>query len=87
LTYRLQIVPSAIRELAELPLRDRQRLDGRIRALADDPRPPQSKALQGQKNLFRLRVGRYRVIYEIRDEVLLIVILKVGHRRDVYRRF
>lgn len=83
--YRIEILPVAKRELASLPVKDRHRVDERIRALAVDPRPPQTKALQGQKGLFRLRVGRYRVIYQVYDEVLLVMVVKVGHRRDVYR--
>ena len=83
--YRLEIVPAAQKELSLLPLRDRKRVDDRIRSLAENPRPPGAIALSGHKDLFRLRVGSYRVIYRIREEVLLVLIVKVGHRREVYR--
>lgn len=84
--YRLEILPTARREIEGLPTNDRKRVDERIRALADDPRPPQAVALRGHKGLFRLRVGKYRVIYQVRDDVLLVLVVMVGHRRDVYRR-
>ena len=83
--YRLEIVPAAQKELSLLPLRDRKRVDDRIHSLAENPRPHGSIALSGHKDLFRLRVGSYRVIYRIREEVLLVLIVKVGHRREVYR--
>jgi len=85
LTDRIDILPSAQRELAALPVKDRKQVDKRIRGLGRAPRPPGGKALQGQKGLFRLRVRRYRVIYQIRDDVLVVIVVKVGHRRDVYR--
>ena len=85
MTYRLEILPTAQRELASLPLKDRKKVDERIHSLAVEPRPPGAKALRGHKGLFRLRVGRYRVIYQVRDDVLVVLIVKVGHRRDVYR--
>ena len=83
--YGLEIVPAAQKELSLLPLKDRKRVDDRIRSLADHPRPRGAIALTGHKGLYRLRVGNYRVIYQIRDEVLRILIVKVGHRREVYR--
>jgi len=85
LTYRVKILPAAQRDLAGLPRRDRKRIDERILSLATNPRPPGVKALQGQRGLLRLRVGNYRVIYQVRDEVLLVLVVKVGHRREVYR--
>ena len=61
-------------------------MDERIRCLAENPRPPGVKALAGPSKLFRLRAGKYRVIYQIRGDVLLVLIVKIGHRRDVYRK-
>lgn len=83
MTYRLEILPTAKRELASLPLKDRKRVDERILAITSNPRPHQAIALRGHKGVFRLRVGSYRVIYQIRDEVLLVLVVKVGHRREV----
>jgi mRNA interferase RelE/StbE len=89
LTYRVEILPAAQRELAAIPLRDRKRIDERIVSLSTTPRPPGAKALQGQKGqrgLLRLRVGDYRVVYQVQDEVLLVLVVKVGHRREIYRK-
>jgi len=86
LTYRIEILPSAQRELAVLPLREQKRVNERIRRLADTPRPPGITVLQGQKDAYyRLRVGDYRIIYQIQDKVLLVLVVKIGHRPEVYR--
>lgn len=83
--YRVLIKPSARKELLAIPTKkDRQRLVRRIEALADEPRPPGSEKLSGHDR-YRLRQGRYRIVYEIRDAELLVGVIKLGHRRDVYR--
>lgn len=84
-SYSIEIKRSAARELAELPDRDRKRIVARIRALANDPRPPGAEKLSGHER-YRLRQGDYRVLYEIHDRVLVAVVVKIGHRRDGYRR-
>lgn len=87
MTYRVEILPAAQRDLAALPLRERRRIDERIGALAGNPRPPGTVALHGrQHGLYRLRVGDYRIVYQVRDEVLLVLIVRVRHRREVYRQ-
>jgi mRNA interferase RelE/StbE len=83
--YSIQIVPSAERDLAALDKPLRQRIAARIDALAENPRPSGVKKLQGSTDTWRFRVGDYRVLYEIRDRQLLILVVKVGHRREVYR--
>ena len=83
--YRIQIIPSAHRELSGLPRRDQKRVDARILSLADEPRPTGVRALAGQDSLYRLRIGNYRIIYKILDEDLMILVVKIGHRKDVYR--
>ena len=75
---------SAERELKALSADIARRVGERVRALADDQHPTQSKRLRNRPN-FRLRVGDYRVIYSVNDEAQLVTILAVGHRRDVYR--
>jgi mRNA interferase RelE/StbE len=85
LSYSVEILPSAERELGRLPVKDRKRVDRHILALAAEPRPKGNKTLKGQKGLYRLRVGNYRVVYQVRDDVFTVLIVKVGHRRDVYR--
>ena len=82
--YRLIILPAAQRELRSLPKSIRTRIRNRIDALLIDPRPPGVKKLRGFKNLYRIRVGVYRVIYRIEDDRLVVVIVEVGHRRDIY---
>ena len=63
----------------------RPRIEGAIALLAIDPRPPAARALQGRPGL-RVRVGDYRIIYTIEDDVLLVVVVTLGHRSDVYKR-
>lgn len=74
-----------MRELGSLPQPIRNRVNGRIRALGDDPRPPGCQRLAGFGDLYRVRVGDYRIIYQILDDVLVVVIVRIGHRREVYR--
>ena len=82
--YKVLIKPSATKELENIPRKqDRQRIVERIRALADDPRP-YSQKLSGNDR-FRLRQGTYRIIYSIEDDALVVYVIKVGHRKDVYR--
>jgi mRNA interferase RelE/StbE len=76
---------SALKQIEKLPRVQRDRVRRRIRDLAEEPRPRGSIKLEGEDDLYRIRVGRYRVIYTIRDEELIVLVLRVGHRRDVYR--
>jgi len=69
--------------LRKLDPRVRRRVQGAIALLAHDPRPPGARALQGRAGL-RVRVGDYRIIYAVEDDVLLVVVVRLGHRRDVY---
>jgi mRNA interferase RelE/StbE len=85
LIYRLKILPSAQRELAALPAKIQHQVDKRIRTLAANPRPHGSIKLSGEKDLYRIQSGNYRIIYEIRDDVLTVTVVKIGHRKDVYR--
>ena len=83
--YRLSLKRSAEKELRSIHPQERERIIGAIRDLADDPRPAAAKALTGV-DAWALRVGRYRVIYELEDALLVVTVIKIGHRRDVYRR-
>ena len=83
-SYRLLIKPSAARELEALPRKDRIRVVDRIRVLENDPRPPGCEKLSGYGQ-YRVRQGNYRVVYAIDDAASSVVIVKIGHRRDVYR--
>ena len=82
--YRLLIKPSAARELEALPLKARRRITARIQHLAAEPRPAGTEKLSGQEK-YRLRQGDYRVLYSVDAAQLTVVIVKIGHRRDVYR--
>jgi mRNA interferase RelE/StbE len=83
--YRLVFKPSAERAFLALSKDVQKRLDKRLLSLQDDPRQPGVKALAGEPGVFRLRVGDYRILYEIHDDVLLVLVVKIGHRREVYR--
>lgn len=83
--YEIEISRTAERQLRRLDRAAQERVTAAMRALARDPRPRGSRKLQGYDDVFRVRVGQYRVLYSISGSTLIIVILKVGHRRDVYR--
>ena len=83
-SYEVQFRKSVSKDLDPIPKRDVQRIVSAIAALADNPRPPQAIRLTGSEK-YRLRCGVYRVLYEIRDDVLIVCVVKVGHRKDVYR--
>lgn len=82
--YEVRFRKSVSKDLDPIPKRGVQRIIEAINALADDPRPPQSRKLSGAEK-YRLRCGVYRVLYEIQDNVLVVCVVKVGHRKDVYR--
>jgi mRNA interferase RelE/StbE len=83
-SYRLFIKPSAGKEIEALSKQERRRIVAKISSLSHDPRPLGCEKLSGQDR-YRLRQGNYRILYEIQDLALIVVIVKVGHRRDVYR--
>ena len=84
--YSVSLKTSAAKEIDGLPTRaDRQRVVSRIAALADDPRPPGSEKLAGHEHRFRLRQGRYRIVYSVDDRRRCVVVVKEAHRKDVYR--
>jgi mRNA interferase RelE/StbE len=84
--YSLIIRASAEKELARSGSKaDRRRLITKISALADDPRPPGCEKLSGERDLYRVRQGDYRIVYSIADRILTVEIIKIGHRREVYR--
>ena len=83
--YRIELRPAAARALRKLDPQVRRRIQGAIALLADDPRPPAARPLRGRPAL-RVRVGDYRIIYTVADDVLLVVVVTLGHRRDVYER-
>jgi mRNA interferase RelE/StbE len=83
-SYRLAFKSSVARDLRAIPNADVARLLARIQALAENPRPPGCEKLSGLPR-YRIRQGVYRIVYEIQDEQLVVLVVKLGHRRDVYR--
>ena len=83
--YEIEITRAAERQLRGLPPQDQTRLAKAMLQLGDHPHPPGSRKLTGYDDVFRIRVGRFRVLYSVSGTTLIVVILKVGHRRDVYR--
>ena len=84
MTYRVEILRSAQKQLAKVDRLDRPRIIAAMRDLANDPRPSGCKKLSGRP-AWRIRVGTYRVIYEIHDDRLVVLVVAIGHRREVYR--
>jgi mRNA interferase RelE/StbE len=83
--YRVSIKRSAVKEIEAIPQKkERQRIIRRIGQLADDPLPAGSKKLSGHDR-YRIRQGTYRIVYSIEDKELVVMVVKVGHRKDVYR--
>ncbi len=82
--YSVRIKPSATKELEKVPVEHRRRIATRILSLAENPRPYGCEKLTGD-DLYRIRQGDYRVVYSIEDDVLIVLVVRVGHRRDVYR--
>ncbi len=86
MSYQIQIKRSAQKELEALPKREQRRIIRAMEVLAEEPRPPGVRKIVGGKDLYRLRVGDYRVVYQIKEQILTIWVMRIGHRRDIYRR-
>ena len=84
--YRVQILPAALKTLETYTEKLQRRIIRKIDALSENPRPNGCKKLIVSQDVYRLRSGEYRIIFKIQDEVLLVLVLKVGHRKDVYRK-
>jgi len=83
-SYRIVFKKSVAKDLRPIPKQDVQRILKRIDGLADDPRPARSEKLSGDEK-YRIRQGNYRILYMIEDNIITVTIVKVGHRRNVYR--
>jgi mRNA interferase RelE/StbE len=86
MTYKVRLAPAAVRQLRKLDPPGRRRVQAAIDLLAEDPRPPGARQLVGGAGEWRVRTGDFRIVYDIRDGELLVLVVKVGHRRDVYER-
>lgn len=85
MTYRIQVLPVAVRAIRKLPPEAKRRVEAAIELLAENPRPPAAKKLTARPE-WRIRTGDYRVLYRIEDDVLTVVVVHAGHRRDIYDR-
>jgi len=83
--YKIEFSRSAEKQLKKLPRGDQQRIVEAVLALADEPVPRGARKLAGYDDVFRIRVGRYRILYSVSSGTLVIIVLKIGHRKDVYR--
>ena len=83
--FEIRIARRAAKALTALERREQQRIRAAIELLADNPRPPACVAMSGEQDVYRVRVGDYRIVYEVFDALLIIHVVRVGHRREVYR--
>jgi len=84
--YEVTLAPAAARQLRKLDPHVRRRVQAAIELLAEDPRPPAATRLVGGAGEWRVRTGDYRIVYEIQQDQLLVLVLNVGHRREIYQR-
>ena len=85
MTYSISVTPSAARQLRKFDPQIRRRIQAAIDLLASNPRPPAATQLVGGAGEWRVRTGDYRIVYEIHHDKLIVLVLRVGHRRDIYR--
>lgn len=84
--FAIDFKPAALRQLKKISLNSQKRVLQKINSLAENPLPDGVKKLAGSASLFRVRVGDYRIVYLIENEELIVLIVAVGHRREIYRR-
>ena len=83
--YKILIKPSAVKELKRLPKKDVQRITSKIQSLSKEPRPYDCEKLSAQER-YRIRQGIYRIVYSIEDDKLIVYVIKIAHRSDVYKK-
>jgi mRNA interferase RelE/StbE len=86
MTYRVEVAAAAVRQLRKLDRAAQRRVQAAIELLAAEPRPNGARKLVGGDGAWRVRTGDYRIVYEIHDNVLLVLVIAVGHRREIYDR-
>ena len=86
MSFRIELTKSAAKILKAIPRKDQKRIAKKIESLAESPANPSKTKMKRNNPFHRVRVGDYRIIYEIQNDILLILILKLGHRKEVYRR-
>ena len=85
MTYRVTLAPAAARQLRTFDPQVRRRIQAALELLATEPRPPAATQLAGGSGEWRVRTGDYRIVYELHDGELLVLVVRIGHGRDVYR--
>ena len=85
--YRIEFKKSAAKALKKIPKSDQRRIRDRIDSLSENLPDPATTNMKGDNPFHRIRIGDYRIIYEVHEDILAILVLKIGHRREVYRRF
>lgn len=85
MTYKIEILRSAAKSLKKIPEPDRKRISKKIDELAEQLPIHEESKMKGNNPFHKIRVGDYRIIYEIQDEILVILVVKIGHRKDIYR--
>ncbi|MBI5576435.1 MAG: type II toxin-antitoxin system RelE/ParE family toxin [Deltaproteobacteria bacterium] len=85
MSYEILIQPTAVRDLRKLPREVRKRIGRKLDELANEPRPADAKLLKGNEGFSRVRVGDYRIVYTIREKILVVLVVRIGHRKDIYR--
>jgi mRNA interferase RelE/StbE len=85
--YRIAIAESIAKTLSRIPKKDKQRIIEKIDSLIENPKPEDCKKLKGnlKQPLYRIRSGNYRIIYSVKDEILLVLVVEIGHRKDIYK--
>jgi mRNA interferase RelE/StbE len=86
LSYRIEVKRSAAKVLRKMPKADQKRIAEKIDSLAENPPDPDTTKMKGNNPFHKIRVGDYRIIYEIQEKIFVILIVKIGHRKDVYKR-
>lgn len=85
MSYRIAVKRSAVKALKKIPKPDRERIVKKIDSLAENLPNPDTTKMKGNNPFHKVRIGDYRIIYEVQEEVLVILIVKIGHRKDIYR--
>ena len=85
MNYHVEVKRSAAKALKKIPKADKKRIADKIDSLAEDLPNPDTTKMKGNNPFHRIRVAEYRIIYEIQEDVLLILVVKIGHRKDIYR--
>ena len=85
MAHRVEFTPAAARDLRKLPRDVQRRIGAQIKKLGSDPRPRGCTKLDGENDIYRIRAGDYRILYQVEDKALLVLIVRIRHRREVYR--